>query len=121
MLPGNDVDVEILANTFEKILSLWDFEKIWGWDFPMLAMTAARINKPELAIELLLHDNYMFDEHGLAYGKGSPYPYFPSNGGLLTAIAMMAEGWDDSEENIAPGFPKDGKWKIKYEKFHKLP
>lgn len=121
MLPGDDVDKVILEKTFDKILSTWNFKRIWGWDFPMLAMTAARLGRPELAVDLLLHDNYIFDEHGLAYGEGSPYPYFPSNGGLLTAIAMMAEGWDGSGDVTAPGFPKDSSWKIKYENFHKFP
>ena len=121
MLPGESVDKEILENTFDKILSTWDFKRIWGWDFPMLAMTAARLNRPDLAIDLLLHDNYIFDEHGLAYGEGSPYPYFPSNGGLLTAIAMMAEGWDGCSDDAAPGFPNDGRWKVTYENLHKLP
>ncbi|MBA7572803.1 hypothetical protein ES708_14589 [subsurface metagenome] len=30
MLPGDGVDVEILENTFNKILSVWNFEKVWG-------------------------------------------------------------------------------------------
>lgn len=120
MMPGDNVDIQMLERTFDKILSTWNFKKIWGWDFPMLGMTAARLGRSELAIDLLLHDNYIFDEHGLAYGEGSPYPYFPSNGGLLTAIAMMTEGWDGTDEK-APGFPKDGSWKIKYENLHKMP
>jgi hypothetical protein len=62
--------------------------------------------------------NFQFDEHGLA--TGGPFPYFPSNGGLLTAVAMMAGGWDKSTEE-APGFPKNGRWSVKYEGFNKLP
>jgi hypothetical protein len=120
MLPGDGVDPDILENTFEKILSVWNFRRVWGWDFPMLAMTAARLNRPEEAIDLLLHENFIFDQHGLAYGEGSPYPYFPSNGGLLTTIAMMAGGWDGSEGDT-PGFPKNGKWIIKNENFNKMP
>lgn len=57
----------------------------------MLAMAAARCGKPQLALEYLLHPspNFQFDEHGLA--TGGPFPYLPSNGALLTAIAMMVE------------------------------
>lgn len=120
VLPGDGVEEEILENTFDKILSVWDFNKVWGWDFPMLAMTAARLNRPDDAIDLLLHDNFIFDQHGLSYGDGSPYPYFPSNGGFLTAIAMMLEGWDGFDE-ITPGFPKNDMWKVKYEGFKKMP
>lgn len=121
MLPGDGVDIEILENTFDKILSVWNLNRIWGWDYPMLAMTAARLNRPDDAINLLLHDNFIFDQHGLSYGEGSPYPYFPSNGGLLTAIAMMAGGWDGVKETISPGFPKNGMWEIKTEGFNTMP
>jgi hypothetical protein len=69
---------------------------------------------------MLLHSspNFQFDEHGLA--TGGPFPYFPSNGALLTAVAMMAAGWDGSK-GVAPGFPKNGMWLVKYEKFIKMP
>lgn len=116
MLPGDGVDKKIIQNTLLKINELWNFDRVWGWDFPMLAMTAARIGKPDLAIDYLLHasPNFQFDEHGLA--TGGPFPYFPSNGGLLTAIAMMAGGWDGSTGSC-PGFPQDGTWKVKAEGF----
>lgn len=86
----------------------------------MLAMAAARTNNPELAIDVLLHSspNFQFDEHGLA--TGGPFPYFPSNGALLTAVAMMAAGWDESTGD-APGFPKNGMWEVKYENFNIMP
>lgn len=117
MLPGYGVDKDIFRNTLEKILSEWQFDKVWGWDFPMLAMAAARCGMPEKAVDLLLYnsDNFRFDPHGLA--TGGPFPYFPSNGGLLAAVAMMAAGWDGSEGRI-PGFP-DG-WHVKAEGFNKM-
>ncbi len=121
MLPGDGVDLEILENTYNKIQSVWNFEKTWGWDFPMLAMTAARLNRPDEAIDLLLHENFDFDKHGLAYSMKGPFPYFPANGGLLTAVAMMAGGWDSAENEHAPGFPGNGRWKIKYEDFNTMP
>jgi hypothetical protein len=120
MLPGDGVDTLAFKKTLDKVLSNWRFQRTWGWDFPMLAMAAARSGKPEAAIDMLLNTtaNFQFDEHGLA--TGGPFPYFPSNGGLLTAIAMMAEGWDGSKGD-APGFPKDGSWVVKYEGFNKMP
>jgi len=121
MLPGDGVDPETFARTFNKVLSAWDFDKVWGWDFPLMAMAAARLNRPETAIDLLLTNTakFQFDEHGLS--TGGPFPYFPSNGGLLAAIAMMAGGWDGAPDIPAPGFPKNGKWEIKYEGFNKMP
>jgi len=120
MLPGDGVDKEILKKTLDKIYSSWNLERTWGWDFPMLAMASARTGDPEKAIEMLLYPTkaFGFDDHGLS--TGGPYPYFPSNGALLTAVAMMANGWDGSQGD-APGFPKDGKWIVKHEGFNTMP
>lgn len=116
MLPGDGVDLPTFKRTLEKVSKEWQFNRIWGWDFPMLAMAAARTGQPALAIDMLMHPSagFQFDEHGLA--TGGPFPYFPSNGALLTAVAMMCGGWDGSEGE-APGFPKDGNWTVRYEGF----
>ncbi len=121
MLPGDGVDRPTLKRTLEKIHSVWNFDRTWGWDFPMLAMAAARVGEPEMAIDFLLHPSrgFQFDEHGLA--TGGPFPYFPSNGALLTAVAMMADGWDGAPNVAAPGFPKNGQWTIKAEGFNRMP
>lgn len=116
MLPGDGVDPATMKATLQQVLKTWDFNRTWGWDFPMLAMTAARLGEPEQAIDLLLTaaSGFQFDERGLA--TGGPFPYFPSNGGLLYAVAMMAAGWDGSPPNQpAPGFPNNGRWKVRYE------
>ncbi|MDR1369213.1 MAG: serine hydrolase [Dysgonamonadaceae bacterium] len=120
MLPGDGVNLGIFNATLNKVFTVWDFNRTWGWDFPMVAMAAARTGNREIAIDMLLHESkgFQFDEHGLA--TGGPFPYFPSNGGLLTAVAMMAAGWDGSEGN-APGFPGNGQWVVKQEGFNKLP
>lgn len=116
MLPGDGVDKEMLSRTLDKVCRTWNFNRTWGWDFPMLAMAAARLGKPVLAIDMLLHEapGFQFDEHGLC--TGGPFPYFPSNGAFLTAIAMMCGGWDGSTDN-SPGFPTDDNWKVKAEGF----
>jgi len=120
MLPGDGVDISTFKKTLDKVVSTWNFNHTWGWDFPMLAMAAARTGNPELAVNMLLNDypGFQFDAHGLA--MGGPFPYFPSNGALLSAVAMMAAGWDGSEEN-APGFPKDDNWIVIQEDFKTVP
>jgi hypothetical protein len=119
MLPGDGVDETVFRNTLDKIMKTWKFDETWGWDFPLLAMAAARSGNPDLAVDMLLFDSpqYKFDIHGLA--TGGPKPYFPSNGALLTAVAMMTAGWDGSKSDT-PGFPQNGKWIIKHEGFNKM-
>ncbi|KAK0451429.1 Six-hairpin glycosidase-like protein [Desarmillaria tabescens] len=68
----------------------------------------------EEAVEWLLNPLFNFDDVGMPLTNVRiPPPYFPGSGGLLYAVAMMACGWDGSEEN-APGFPKDG-WVVRCE------
>jgi len=46
MLPGDGVDTEILRNTFTEVLKTWNFDRTWGWDYSVFAMTSERLNKP---------------------------------------------------------------------------
>ncbi len=113
MLPGDGTDSETMKRTIESAAASWQWDRCWGWDFPLAAMAAARNGMPGLAIEMLLHPSSrnFFDRAGLSHG--GPYPYFPSNGGLLYAVAMMAAGWDGALANDAPGFPSG--WKVNSE------
>jgi hypothetical protein len=117
MLPGDGVDTAILRNTFTEVLKTWNFERTWGWDFPVVAMCAAKLNNPEKAIDMLLYQNKHNSYDVLGYNS---WVYFPANGGLLSAIAMMAGGWDGGPATYAPGFPKNGKWNVRVEGFGKM-
>ena len=83
----------------------------------MFAMTAAKLHKPETAIDMLLFQNKHNSYDSLGYNS---WIYFPANGGLLSAIAMMAGGWEGGPADYAPGFPKNGKWKVWVEGFRKM-
>ncbi|KAL0066413.1 hypothetical protein AAF712_006455 [Marasmius tenuissimus] len=114
-LPQTDtLDLDIAKSTAEKVWTHWNISNCWGWDFPMLAMSAARNGETETAIDWLLDPLFIFDDVGMPVGGVRvPTPYFPGSGSLLYAVAMMAGGWDGSTEH-APGFPKDG-WNVRVE------
>lgn len=119
-LPGDGVDRTVMDRTFQAAMRHWDFAKVWGWDFPMLAMCAARLGRPSEAVDLLLHERFSFTRCGLS--DSGPFPYFPSNGGLLYAVALMAAGWDGAPDGRpAPGFPADGSWSVRCEGLHRAP
>lgn len=124
LLAGAKVDKKIMLNTLNKINEEWNFNEVWGWDFPMMAMTAARLGEPELAIKALLMDapknEYLPNGHNRQGTRADLPLYLPGNGGLLIAVSMMAAGWDGSTTDT-PGFPKDGKWKVTYEGLTKMP
>jgi len=115
------VDKGIMANTTKKVRATWDFGSVWGWDFPMAAMAAARAGLPALALEFLLMDSpkNQYLPNGCNYQRENLPAYFPGNGGLLAAVAMMAGGWSGSVGE-APGFPKDGKWGVRCEGFREF-
>ncbi|MCX6144737.1 MAG: hypothetical protein NTZ35_16140 [Ignavibacteriales bacterium] len=117
MLPNDSIDVGMMRKTLQKVMSSWNWERTWGWDYPLIAMTAARVGRPDLAIEALLmkvqKNTYVNNGHNF---QDERLPvYLPGNGALLTAVAMMAAGWDGAADARAPGFPKDGNWVVRYE------
>lgn len=122
MLPPDEaVDRETAKRTLEAVLATWNRKRVWGWDFPLLALAAARLGEPSEAVDLLLTDSPNFDFAPNGFASGGPWPYFPSNGALLYAVAFMAGGWDGAPDAPAPGFPDDGRWKVQAEGFARAP
>lgn len=146
LIPGR-VDRATMERTLARTESHWDLRQTWGWDFPVAAMTAARLGNPESAVDWLFRDlpnnrwgvsgmtprvhleteKHMVGPAAGTGGAGSDGPgyvraaetYFPSNGSLLLAVGMMAGGWEGSS-GPAPGFPRKG-WKVRTEGLTPLP
>ena len=102
----------ILANSLDTIMNVWNWPSTWGWDFPMLAMSAASIGRGEQALDFLLMDapknRYLLNGHN--YQDARLALYLPGNGGLLTAVAKMC---------VQDQFPHNGKWKVKWENLYR--
>ena len=115
MMPGTvEMDTAIMSATFDHIDKIWNWPRTWGWDYPMAAMSATRLGKPEKAVEILLKDvkKNTYLKNGHNWQDGRLRIYLPGNGGLLTAVAMMCAGYDGNT-TTNPGFPKE--WKVKWE------
>ena len=117
------VDAEVMRATLADVLANWDWDSAWGWDFPVLAMTAARLGDATGAVDALLmakpKNTYLVNGHNAQMGNFLPI-YLPGNGGLLAAISLMVAGWDGADETT-PGFPDDGTWDIEHEGFSPWP
>ena len=113
VLPGAMVDRETMRRTLKRVLKDWQWAETWGWDYPMTAMTAARVGEPELAVDALLMDTSKnkYFANGHNYQRPGLPLYLPGNGGLLAAIAVMAK---------QDAFPK-GKWDVRHEGLRGLP
>jgi len=120
MLPGDGVDRVTMRRTLKKVMKEWQWETTWGWDYPLTAMTAARLGVHKLALDSLLmateKNRYLPNGHN--WQRQNLPCYLPGNGGLLYAIAMMAGGWRGAPLRHAPGFPEDGSWTVRWEKLN---
>lgn len=120
VLTGEKVARETMRRTLKKVMKEWDWAETWGWDYPMTAMTAARLGEPEMALDALLleapKNHYAANGHN--YQRPNLPLYLPGNGGLLYAIALMAGGWKGAPPRNAPGFPSDGSWTVRSEGFN---
>jgi len=123
MIPSVRVDKEKMRATLKKVMESWNWQRTWGWDYPLVAMTAARVGEPEIAIDALMmkvqKNTYLNNGHN--YQDPRLTIYLPGNGGLLRAVAMMAAGWEGAPDVPVPGFPKNGKWKVKVEGIMRMP
>jgi hypothetical protein len=123
MLPGDGVDREVMRRTLHKVMKEWQWEKTWGWDYPLTAMTAARLGETKVAVEALLmrteKNRYLTNGHN--WQRPNLPCYLPGNGGLLYAVALMAGGWQGAPKGSAPGFPSDGSWTVRSENLGPVP
>jgi rhamnogalacturonyl hydrolase YesR len=115
-------DKDKMVKTLNWVMDNWNWPTTWGWDYGMVAMCAARLGETNTALNALLIDKqkntYLKNGHNFQEPKRLRL-YMPGNGALLTAVAMMCAGWDGSTEHN-PGFPKDGKWNVRWEGFQKM-
>lgn len=117
MLKGEGVDREVMRRTLHKVMQQWQWDKTWGWDYPLTAMTAARLGETKMAVDALLmtteKNRYLPNGHN--WQRQNLPCYLPGNGGLLYAVALMAGGWQGAPQSHAPGFPADGSWAVRRE------
>jgi hypothetical protein len=120
-LPGLNyaVDREVMNNTLHAALEYWNWDRSWGWDQPMVALTATRLGLVETALETLFmnvsKNRYVPTGYNHPTNGGEIAAYLPGNGGTLIATGLMAGGWEGAPKREAPGFPPE--WQVRAEGF----
>ena len=113
------VDRRLVEATLLDVHREWEWGTTWGWDYPMMAMTAARVGRPDLAVQSLLvnesKNTYLPNGHN--WQSPQLPAYLPGNGSLLSAVALMAAGWENGPRR--PGF--DSRWTIEFDGILPLP
>lgn len=117
--PTGTVPAHAASEALDDVLADWDWESTWGWDCPALAMTAARLSRPETAVDALLLPTVKNRADAAGHFPQRPGlpAYLPANGGTLIALALMAAGWDHGP--AAPGLP--ARWLARSEGILPLP
>jgi len=114
---------EQMKATLAWVMNNWNWPSTWGWDYGMVAMTAARLGEPETALQALLmntqKNTYLKNGHNFQTADRLRI-YLPGNGALLTAVAMMCAGWEGCPDICHPGFPQDGKWNVRWEGLNRM-
>jgi polygalacturonase/rhamnogalacturonyl hydrolase YesR len=116
-------DPSKMAATLDWVMKNWNWQTTWGWDYGMVAMAAARLGLPSVALDALLIDTqkntYLKNGHNFQTADRLRL-YLPGNGALLSAVAMMCAGWDGCQQPLNPGFPQDGTWNVRWEGMQRM-
>ena len=111
---SGQIDQTVMQKTFDTIISRWDWDTAWGWDFPLAAKCATVLDRPEQAVDLLLmnvqKNSYLLNGHN--YQEERLPLYLPGNGALLSAVSMMCTYKNEQGGN---GFSNLPGWKVRFE------
>jgi len=102
------------APQVRRVMETWKWEDTWA-GLSDMAMSAARSGEPERAVKALLLDtvkNRTPERAQLSARKTDRLS--AGNGGLLSALAMMANGWTETAQPTRP-VSQDGKWRVRHE------
>ena len=115
MLASERIDRKVMSHTLDRVLKEWQFDTLWGWDFSIMAMTAARLGRKRDAADILLKETpknvYLINGHNRQVLRGDLPLYLPGNGGLLLAVAMMLQ---------FDAFQDDDGWAVEFEDMNGL-
>lgn len=87
------VDMNIYRATLDKVMEVWDYSTLWGWDFAVIAMAADKLGLKREALSQLLIESpkneYVVSGNNRQNSRKDLPLYLPGNGSLLIAVAKM--------------------------------
>lgn len=93
-VPQSDqVRRDAMAATLHAVWEAWDLQSTWGWDYPVMSMTAAGLSDLHRAVQALLipsPKNVFLPNGHVPQRPGFLSLYLPANGALLAAIAHLS-------------------------------
>lgn len=87
------VNKDIYRNTLMRVIDVWDYSTLWGWDFAVIAMAAHKLGLDDIALEQLLinspKNDYVESGNNRQNSRKDLPLYLPGNGSLLLAAAKI--------------------------------
>lgn len=87
------VNKDIYRNTLMRVIDVWDYSTLWGWDFAVIAMAAHKLGLDDIALEQLLinspKNDYVESGNNRQNSRKDLPLYLPGNGSLLLAAARI--------------------------------
>lgn len=97
---SHQIQPDAMAATLDAVWNTWDLQSTWGWDYPVMSMTATRLSDLGRAVNALLvpsaKNTFLPNGHA-AQRPGFLSLYLPANGGLLAAVAHLSAAADAGE------------------------
>lgn len=87
------IDPDKMKRTLNKVLESYQLKELWGWDFPMMALTALHLGMKKEAKDLLLlntpKNDYRKNGHNRQGSRKDLPLYLPGNGAFLLAFIEL--------------------------------
>ena len=96
------LDKNIIKNSLDKIFKTWDFDKMWGWDFPSISMCLNNLGLKDEALKFIKtnypKNTYLKNGHNAQIPDDEILPlYLPGNGALIIFIYLFLNGNENEE------------------------
>jgi len=83
---SNNIDEKNMKSTLDFVIEKMDLSTFWGWDFPLMGMTAINLGYVDLGIKIAtmdaLNNSYLYNGHNTS-PRDDLKIYLPGNGAYL--------------------------------------
>lgn len=87
------IDKDIMKSTLDFVLKNMDLTTFWGWDFPLIGMTAINLGFKEYGIKIAMMDScnnkYLYNGHNTS-PRDDLRIYLPGNGAYLLFYNLLS-------------------------------
>lgn len=88
------INKDVMKSTLDFVINNLDLSSYWGWDFPLMGMTAINLGYIELGIKICtmdaLNNNYLYNGHNTS-NRSDLKIYLPGNGAFLLFYKLLSK------------------------------